>query len=100
MARPVEVREGTVAFYAQVSETDDSDLQTIGLDEVMSLDGVQDTIEAIGSRLAMACKRVRPTEATVEFGLKLTARSGKLTGLLVEGGGEATLQVKMTWASA
>jgi hypothetical protein len=29
--------------------------------------------------------------------LKVTGKSGKLTGLLVEGGGEASLTVTMKW---
>jgi hypothetical protein len=29
--------------------------------------------------------------------LKLSAKSGRLTGLLVEGGGEASLAIALTW---
>lgn len=39
----------------------------------------------------------RPSEASVAFGLKLTAKSGKLTGLQVEGRGEGSLTVTLTW---
>jgi hypothetical protein len=35
----------------------------------------------------------------VEFGLEATVRSGKLTGLLVEGGGAAALKITLTWKS-
>ncbi len=63
----------------------------------MSFDGVRDTVEALAAELAGVWQRVRPSEATVEFGLNVTAKSGKLTGLLVEGGGEATLKVTLTW---
>ncbi|MGI9003124.1 MAG: CU044_2847 family protein [Pseudonocardia sp.] len=34
----------------------------------------------------------------MEFGLTLTARSGKLTGLVVDGEGEASLKVTLTWS--
>jgi hypothetical protein len=40
---------------------------------------------------------VKPAEASVELALKLVVKSGKLTGLLVEGGGEAALKVTLTW---
>jgi hypothetical protein len=63
----------------------------------MSLDGVRATIEGIATELAGVWRRVQPSEATVEFGLKVSAKSGKLTGLVVEGGGEATLNITLTW---
>jgi Trypsin-co-occurring domain 1 len=86
-----------VEFYVEVAEQDG--VGTVGLDDVLSFDGVRDTVEAIAGQLAGVWDRVKPAEATVAFGLKLVAKSGKLTGLLVEGGGEASLTVTMTWRS-
>jgi hypothetical protein len=63
----------------------------------LSFDGVRATVEGIAAELAGVWQRVRPAEARVEFGLKVTAKSGKLTGLVVEGGGEAALTVTLTW---
>ncbi len=60
-------------------------------------DGVRDTIRAIGAQLAEVWEHVRPDEARVEFGLALTARAGKLTGMIVEGGGSASLNVTLVW---
>jgi hypothetical protein len=98
MGQPVLVRADGVDFYAEVAETGGP--QTVGLDEVLSFDGVRDTVGAIGRELTKAWEDVRPAEASVEFALKLSAKSGKLTGLLVEGGGEASLKVTLTWADA
>ena len=36
----------------------------------------------------------------MEFGLSATARTGRLTGLLVDGGGDAAFKVTMTWRSS
>lgn len=52
------------------------------------------------AELDQAWNTVKPTEATVEFGLSLTAKSGKLTGLVVEGDAAASLKVTMVWNSA
>jgi hypothetical protein len=52
---------------------------------------------SVAGRLASVWERVQPSEATVAFGLKVTGKSGRLTGLLVEGGGEASLTVTMKW---
>jgi hypothetical protein len=93
----VPVAVNGVEFYVEVAEQDG--VGTVGFDDVLSFDGVRDTVEAIAGQLAGVWDRVKPAEATVAFG-KLVAKSGKLTGLLVEGGGEASLTVTMTWRSA
>jgi hypothetical protein len=90
---PVEV-DGTT-FYVEVAEP--SGVGTVGLDKALSFDGVRDSVAAIAGELRLAWDRARPQEATVAFGLKLSARQGKLTGLLVEGGGEASLTVTLKW---
>jgi len=66
----------------------------------MSFDGVQHTVRAICEQLTNAWEHTKPAQATVEFALKLTAQNGKLTGLLVEGSGEASLKVTLTWLAA
>lgn len=95
MGQPVLVRAGDVEFYAEVTETGGP--QTVGLDDALSFDGVRSTVRAICSDLVHAWEAVKPTEATAEFALRLTARSGKLTGMLVDAGGEASLRVTLTW---
>ena len=96
MSRSVLVRSAGTEFFAEVE--DGGGPQTVGLEEAVSFDGVRDTVEAIGSHLVEAWKKVKPSEASVEFGLSLTVKSGKLTGLLVDGAGSATLKVTMKWA--
>jgi hypothetical protein len=97
VGEPVPVVVDGVEFYVEV--TDQEGVGTVGLDEVLSFDGVRDTVEAIAGQIAVVWDRVRPAEATVAFGLKMVAKPGKLTGLLVEGGGEASLTVTLTWKS-
>lgn len=98
-ARHVErVRVGEVDFFVEVA--DGGGPRTIGPADALSFDGVRDTVEAIGAELAQVWDRVKPAEARVEFGLSLTARSGKLSGLIVEGGGSASLTVALTWKPA
>lgn len=95
MGQRVPVRAGNVEFFVEIADA--ADVRPVGLDEVLSFDGVRDTIEAIGTHLTEAWERVKPSEATVEFNLALTARSGKLTGLVVEGGADVSLKVTLTW---
>ena len=97
MAELVLVEVDGVEFYVEVA---DEGAGIVGLDDRFSFDGVRDTVEAIAGQLTGVWDRVKPSEASVEFGLKVTGKSGKLTGLLVEAGGEASLTVKMTWKKA
>jgi hypothetical protein len=95
MGQPVLVRAEGAEFYVQLAET--AGPQAVGLDQVLSFEGVRETVTAIGQELAKAWEVVKPAEASVELALKLVVKSGKLTGLLVEGGGEAALKVTLTW---
>jgi hypothetical protein len=94
VAESVLVDVDGVEFYVEVV---DEGAGTVGLDDRFSFDGVRATVEAIARQLTGVWERVKPSEASVEFGLKVTGKSGKLTGLLVEAGGDASLKVKLTW---
>lgn len=89
------VRSGSTEFFVELAEG--SGPQTVGVTDAFSFDGVRETVEAVAEELSQAWQTVRPSEATVEFGLNLTAKTGKLTGLLVEGNGSASLKVSLTW---
>jgi hypothetical protein len=95
-ARHVErVEVDGVEFF--VALADGGGPQTVALDRALSFDGVRDTVEAVATELGRVWDKVKPSEASVEFGLALTAKAGKLTGLLVDAGGEASLTVTLTW---
>jgi hypothetical protein len=98
MGRAELVRIDDAEFFVEVS--DGGGPQTVGLNRALSFDGVRDTIRAVATQLHQAWQTVRPDEATVEFGLSLTAKTGKLTGLIVEGDGAASLRITMTWRSS
>lgn len=95
MGQPVLVRAEGAEFYVQLADA--AGPQTVGLDQVLSFEGVGETVTAIGKELAQAWDVVKPAEASVELALKLVAKAGKLTGLLIEGGGEAAMKVTLTW---
>jgi len=97
MGQPVMVRADGTDFFVEIADAGGP--QTVGLDQVLSFEGVRDTVTAICKELAKAWEAVKPAEASVELGLKLIVKSGKLTGMLVEGGGEASLKVTLTWKS-
>ncbi|MFI2632322.1 CU044_2847 family protein [Streptomyces collinus] len=89
------VQAGGSEFYMEVAGGGGP--QTVGLGRAVSFDEVRECIEAVTAQLAQAWDRVKPSEATVEFGLSVTTKGGKLVGLIVEGGGTASLKVSLTW---
>lgn len=89
---------GDTEFLVEVADAGGP--QTVGLDRALSFDGVRDTVEAVAAEVAKVWERVKPAEATVEFGLSLTTTTGRLTGLLVDAGGAASLKVSLTWKAA
>ncbi|MFD3843880.1 CU044_2847 family protein [Streptomyces sp. NPDC058642] len=95
MGQPILVRAGGTEFYAEVS--DGGGPQPVGLGDALSFDGVRDMIAAVGGQLSAAWESAKPAEATVSFGVNLSTKTGKLSGLLVEGGGSASLEITLTW---
>lgn len=72
----------------------------VGIGDVLSFDGVSNSIEAIAERMTAALDRVRPDKAVVEFGVDVGVESGALTALVVKGTGTATLKVTLEWQHA
>ncbi len=71
--------------------------QPVGIRDVLSFDGVAESIEAVAERVTTALQHVKPDRATVEFGVDVGVESGALTGLIVKGTGNATLKVTLEW---
>ncbi|MGW2086089.1 CU044_2847 family protein [Streptomyces sp. NPDC001880] len=61
---------------------------------VESLHGV---VTSVARSLAEPLRAVRPDEVSVEFGIELTAKSGKVVGLLADGEAKGSIKVTLTW---
>ena len=71
----------------------------VSVRDLLSFQGVEESIVAVSSRVVAALQRVAPRSASVEFGIDVTLESGALTGMLAKGSGTATLKVTLNWAS-
>lgn len=100
MAEQRLVSAGGAQFYMEVVDSGGGPTTIRDDGGPLLFDGVRATVEGIAAELAEVWDRVKPSEASVAFGLKVTAKAGKLTGLIVEGGGEATMTVTLTWKQA
>jgi hypothetical protein len=74
--------------------------EDVGARELLSFDGVEQSITTISERVMAALTNAQPDHASVEFGIDVTVESGALTGLLARGSGTATLKVTLSWGGA
>lgn len=69
----------------------------VGIRDLLSFEGVTQSIEAIADSVTAGLERVQPDRAAVEFGVDVGVEAGGLTALLVKGTGTATLKVTLEW---
>ncbi|GAA2611282.1 CU044_2847 family protein [Paractinoplanes durhamensis] len=63
----------------------------------LAMDDLQATVEGVTETVAAALERVRPDAVSLEFGLELSVKTGKLTSILAEGSGKASLKLTLSW---
>ncbi|MFG3504167.1 CU044_2847 family protein [Streptomyces sp. NPDC047821] len=98
--RRIELGNGEVV-YARVSTADgygaaDRDVG-VGDRAAAKLEQLTELIQRVGGTVLDAASAVKPDEASISFGVELTAKSGKALAVLAEGEAKASLQVTLTW---
>ncbi|GIH25082.1 hypothetical protein Aph01nite_33920 [Acrocarpospora phusangensis] len=66
----------------------------------LNVEELRDTVRGVSASLRAAVDDLRPDQVQVEFGLELTLKSGKLTSMLAEAGGKASIKVSLTWSTS
>jgi Trypsin-co-occurring domain 1 len=64
---------------------------------VAAVEGLSDLVRGVAGSLRQATSAVTPDEVCVEFGIDLTAKPGKVVGLLADGEATAAIKVTLTW---
>ena len=72
--------------------------EKIGWKDTFDFEYVAGTLEGVAQSIRLGLEKVRPTRTTVEFGIELAVKNGKLTGMLVEGEANALLKVTLEWS--
>ncbi|MET9519778.1 CU044_2847 family protein [Streptomyces sp. NPDC002994] len=98
----VRLDDGTVV-WARVSEAQELDrgggYRDTGIgDRVVSMaGGLTDVVQGVVRSLRAGLSPAAPVEVAVTFGIELSAQSGKVIGVLADGGGKASVSVSLTW---
>ena len=64
---------------------------------VPSFKEVTAAIEGIAESIAATLQKVKPSKASVEFGIEVALEAGQLTALLVKGSGTSNLKITLEW---
>ncbi|MFE3324754.1 CU044_2847 family protein [Streptomyces sp. NPDC059176] len=64
------------------------------------VESLQGVVTGVARSLAAPLRAVRPDEVSVEFGIELTAKAGKVVGLLADGEAKGAIKVTLTWNGA
>ncbi len=88
---PVELN-GTIV-WVEVAQTGRED---VGFD-VKSFKTVTDSIQAIASAITTSLETVKPTKASVKYGLEIGIEQGSLVAAIVRGTGKANLEISLEW---
>jgi hypothetical protein len=63
------------------------------------LDDLPDTVRAVATSVREALTTVKPRQVSVEFGIELAVKSGKVISVLTEAAAKASLRVTLTWGA-
>ncbi|MFB7501539.1 CU044_2847 family protein [Streptomyces sp. NPDC056161] len=61
------------------------------------VESLHSLVTGVARSLAGPLRAVRPDEVSVQFGIELTAKAGKVVGLLADGEAKAAVTVTLTW---
>jgi len=78
---------------------DDTQPVDVGfLDErIYDVEGLLETVRGVGESVRLGLRTLAPDTVTVQFGVTLTARTGRVLSAVAEAGGQANLTVTLGW---
>ena len=90
----------TVALV-RVAESDGTGgpAEKVGGRRSSTLTQVSGTLDGIAQAVRSGLEKAKPSKTTVELGIQLAVKNGKLTSLLVEGQADASLKVTLEWSA-
>jgi Trypsin-co-occurring domain 1 len=77
--------------------TSDDGMASVGLRD-LAIGGALDTVRELGSLVADKLKAAKANRVAVELNIAFAAEGGKLTSLIVNGRGAASLTVTLEWS--
>jgi len=95
----VKLPNGTIAFV-RATDLDEGKVEQATWTGSFDFEHIAGTLEGIAESIRAAVDKAKPSSTRVELGVELAVTSGKLVGLIVEGGGRGALTVTLEWHRA
>ncbi|MCC5478984.1 CU044_2847 family protein [Streptomyces barringtoniae] len=95
----IELPDGTVVTARIGAGEAYDDQEDVGFTEaaVAKVERLQELIKAVGGSVLEAARAAKPQEASISFGVELTAKEGLAVAVLARGEAKASLEVTLTW---
>ncbi|RDG39421.1 CU044_2847 family protein [Streptomyces corynorhini] len=102
----IELPDGT-PVWARISGAAELERPSGGLeyadtgfaDQVQArVESLQSVVTGVARSLVGPLRAVRPDEVSVEFGIELTAKAGRVVGLLADGEANGAIKITLTWS--
>ncbi|MBO3739307.1 CU044_2847 family protein [Actinoplanes flavus] len=101
MSRPVQIQLPTgeiVWARLDTAGSGPSDVSSVNKVLQVDVDEFRNTIRGVSHSLRAAIDDLVPDQVQIEFGLELAVKTGKITSMLAEAGGKATVKVALSWS--
>ncbi|WP_433348186.1 CU044_2847 family protein [Micromonospora sp. CA-111912] len=66
-------------------------------DQVYRLEGLLETVRGVAGSVRAGLREARPDSVSVEFGVTMSAKTGRVLSVLTEAGAEANLKITLGW---
>ncbi len=89
---PVTLDDGT-EIYIEVTQQGREDVSF----DAKAFKPIADALESIVHTIAAPIQKVRPSKATIKFGLEIEIKQGGLVAAIVKGTGKSNLEITLEW---
>lgn len=99
---PVEIEGAKIlveATYSSLSRiaTQGEETESPVSGEILSFEEVTNTIKAVATGLEKTLTSVKPSKATIEFGVELKYEPGRLLAVIMQGSSTVNLKITLEW---
>lgn len=88
---------GGATVRVRLADDEADGIRSVGRDAKLDLGEALAQVGEVAAMIRRKLEPLAPTKATVEFGVSFSVQSGRLTSLVFEGKGDASLTVSLEW---
>jgi hypothetical protein len=79
-------------------EVSDLGREDVGIQD-FTFDDIAHVIEGIADSIQTSLSKIKPSKASVKFGIEASIESGKLTAAIIKGSSKANLEITLEWSN-